>query len=123
MDVRFLAVAALLAAGLAHAGDEITSLHPEHAIPDDLPRMTAPGPFSGMISNVQQKLRQLGFDAGPVNGDYGTKTQAAVAQFQRANDLPVSGMLDAQTLNALDVPLEQQAMAPSAGEEDANTGR
>ena len=54
-------------------------------------------------------------NSGPVNGDFGTKTQAALAQFQLANNIPVSGMLDSATLAALDVPLVDQAMTPSAG--------
>ncbi|HZQ73469.1 MAG TPA: peptidoglycan-binding domain-containing protein, partial [Burkholderiales bacterium] len=54
-----------------------------------------------LIQQVQQKLRALGFDAGPVNGDFGSKTQAALAQFQLARSLPVSGSLDAATLDAL----------------------
>ena len=115
MNARALLLAALLPAS-ALAADEITSLHPEHAIPDDLPRATAPGPFSGLYSDVQRKLNALGFDAGPVNGDFGSKTQAALAQFQLANDIPVSGMLDSLTRHALDLPLVDQAIAPGAAD-------
>lgn len=120
MSARPLVLAAAILVPLcAAAADDITSLHPEDAYPDNLPRLTAPGPFSGMIEDVQRKLHQNGFDAGPVNGDFGTKTQAALAQFQLANDLPVNGMLDARTLAALDVPLVDQALAPGAGEPGA----
>jgi peptidoglycan hydrolase-like protein with peptidoglycan-binding domain len=115
MIARTLLLAALLPA-TAFAADEITSLHPEDAIPDSLPRLTAPGPFSGLYSDVQKRLHELGFDAGPVNGDFGVKTQAALAQFQLANAIPVSGMLDSATLRALDVPLVDQAIAPGAAD-------
>ena len=103
---------ALLAAGslpsLAQVG-----IHPEQAIPDNLPRLASPGPYDDFIKEVQQKLHEHGFDAGPVNGDFGEKTQAALAQFQRANMLPASGMLDGGTLLALDVrrPSEEASAA------------
>ena len=86
------------------AVDDITSLHPEDAYPNDAPRMTSPGPFAPLISEVQQRLHREGFDAGPVNGDFGPKTQAALAQFQIANNIPASGMLDRATLDALAIP-------------------
>ena len=120
MDTRTCLLAAALAMPLsALAADDITSLHPEDAYPDNLPRTTAPGPFSGKISDVQRNLHRYGFDAGPVNGDFGPKTQAALAQFQLANGIPVNGMLDAETLRALDVPLVDQALAPGASEAQA----
>src|SRR5581483_5567130 len=100
----FLAGALLVAASSpALAQKAVGDMHPEEAIPDNLPRMTAPGPYDDFIKEVQQKLNELGFDAGPVNGDFGLKTQAAIAQFQLANVLPASGALDDQTLLALDV--------------------
>jgi len=60
---------------------------------------------------VQEKLRALGFDAGPVNGDFGTKTQAALAQFQLTASLPVSGQLDDPTLDELGVQRDADASA------------
>jgi peptidoglycan hydrolase-like protein with peptidoglycan-binding domain len=87
----------------AFAGKPIGAMHPEESIPDNLPRMTSPGPYDDFIKQVQQKLHQAGFDAGPVNGDFGEKTQAALAQFQIANLLPASGALDDETLRALGV--------------------
>ena len=102
--VPYLAGALLVAASLpGFAQKAVGDIHPEEAIPNNLPRMTEPGPFDDFIKQVQQKLNDLGFDAGPVNGDLGLKTQAAIAQFQLANTLPASGSLDDQTLLALDV--------------------
>jgi len=101
VSTAFLILSLPLAAG---ATSSTTSLHPEEAYPDDAPRMTtSPGPFSPMIEAAQWKLLDLGFDAGPINGDFGPKTQAALAQFQLANGIPVNGMLDDPTLAALGV--------------------
>src|SRR6185295_18120901 len=60
-------------------------------------------PYTGFISRVQEELRALGFDAGPVNGDFGTKTQAALAQFQISRTIPASGQLDDPTLAELGI--------------------
>ena len=92
-----------LAGAPALAGKAIGDMHPEEALPDNLPRMASPGPLADFIKEVQEKLHERGFDAGPVNGDYGTKMQAALAQFQLAMTLPASGTLDDETLRALGV--------------------
>jgi peptidoglycan hydrolase-like protein with peptidoglycan-binding domain len=67
---------------------------------------------------VQQKLHEQGFDAGPVNGDFGAKTQAALTQFQLSRALPASGMLDEETLAALGLERDRQTQesgSPSSG--------
>jgi hypothetical protein len=64
-------------------------------------------PYQPLIRQVQERLNQLGFDAGPVNGDFSEKTQAALAQFQLANVIPASGQLDPPTLAELGVPRPQ----------------
>jgi peptidoglycan hydrolase-like protein with peptidoglycan-binding domain len=56
---------------------------------------------------VQERLRELGFDAGPVNGDFGEKTQAALAQFQLSRTIPASGQMDKETRAELGVTCEQ----------------
>lgn len=60
----------------------------------------------GGISNVQQKLVDLGFvpenqRQGFADGRWGSNTAAAVARFQRANNLPATGLLDDRTGRAL----------------------
>jgi len=78
--------------------------HPEEAYPDDMPPLASPeGPDKEFFQQIQAKLHLAGFDAGPVNGSFGLKTQTALGQFQQANGLPVSGMTDAATLMALGV--------------------
>jgi peptidoglycan hydrolase-like protein with peptidoglycan-binding domain len=110
MNARVFLLAGLLAAQAgAQAASALTSLHPEAAYPDDAPRLTSPGPYSVLYEAVQWKLRDLGFDAGPINGDLGPKTQAAIAQFQKSRDLPVSGMLDERTLDELGVQPDSSA--------------
>ena len=94
-----------------------TALHPEEAYPDpvDTPSVDQ---YSGLIKQVQEKLRELGFDAGPPNGDFGAKTQAALAQFQISRTIPASGQLDDQTLAELGVTRN----APQAAADASSAG-
>ena len=65
--------------------------------------LASPGDYADLYRQAQEKLNGLGFAAGPVNGDFGPKTQAALAQFQIARDLPASGMLDERTRAELQI--------------------
>ena len=116
---------AIVASGSAIAAGTFNSNHPEEAYPDNMPRMISPGPYDEFIKQVQQKLHEAGFDAGPINGDFGTKTQTALGQFQLSRVLPASGMLDDQTLAELDVqrPTQQSGGDQVATQNDAGTGQ
>lgn len=108
MDRRqpFIGAALFLFASVASAGNAVSDMHPEEAYPDPSPQATAPaspGPFTEFFKQVQEKLNRLGFDAGPANGQFDSKTQAALVQFQLSWPLPASGSLDEPTLRALGV--------------------
>ena len=109
MDWRAIAAAVLvLAPSLTFSGSPFTSIHPEEAYPD--PQLPAYfDPYADLISQVQRKLRERGFDTGPVDGDFNSKTQAALAQLQLSAGIPVSGQLDDATLAELGVEREQAA--------------
>ena len=53
------------------------------------------------VAVAQQRLLELGFEPGPVDGLMGPRTRSAVRSFQRKNALKASGRLDAATLTAL----------------------
>ena len=103
MTARILLL--VLLTPLAASAGALTSLHPEEAYPDDAPPLASPGEYQPLFKAVQERLIAEGFDAGPVNGDFGAKTQTALAQFQLARNLPASGALDQRTLNELGVDL------------------
>lgn len=109
MHARLFALL-LLAASPALADSPFTAIHPEQAIPDPDSRVQS-GLYSDFIIRVQERLKVLGFDAGPPNGDLGTKTQAALAQYQLSVALPASGALDDQTLDALGIKRDELASA------------
>lgn len=87
----------------AIAATPFTSNHPEEAYPDNAPSLTSADAYSALIRQVQERLHALGFDAGPVNGEFTSKMQAALAQFQLSRTVPVSGALDDATLAELGV--------------------
>jgi peptidoglycan hydrolase-like protein with peptidoglycan-binding domain len=56
-----------------------------------------------LVRTVQRSLNDRGFDAGPVDGQWGPNTEAAVREFQQANGIAQTGNLDPRTINALGV--------------------
>ena len=53
------------------------------------------------VKKVQSRLKELGFFAGTIGGNYMALTQSAVAAFQAAAKLTATGVADAQTLDVL----------------------
>ena len=102
----------------AIAAGAFTSLHPEEAYPDPTEQVSA-HPYTDFIRQVQEKLLELGFAAGPVNGDFGAKTQAALAQFQLSRAIPASGALDDTTLSELGVRREVAEASAGASVPDS----
>lgn len=53
------------------------------------------------VSDLQQKLKDAGFDPGPIDGQYGPQTLAAVRAFQAARGCQVDGIVGPETRAAL----------------------
>lgn len=51
---------------------------------------------------VQKGLAELGYAPGPVDGTLGERTRQALMQFQRDRELPVTGKVTQEVLDALD---------------------
>lgn len=56
------------------------------------------------VKNLQQRLKELGFDPKGIDGKFGPGTQTAVIAFQKANGLQPDGMVGPKTLAALNSP-------------------
>ncbi|MGI6120164.1 MAG: spore cortex-lytic enzyme [Desulfosporosinus sp.] len=68
------------------------------ALGDRLLGMGSKGPE---VVELQKKLVQLGYVLGPIDGKYGSKTEAAVRRFQKERGLRVDGLAGTQTINEL----------------------
>ncbi len=55
------------------------------------------------VRELQTLLRNQGFDPGPIDGDFGPRTEAAVRNFQRSKGLVVDGIVGVATWTALGV--------------------
>lgn len=66
-------------------------------------RSLGPGDFGGDVEALQLALDRNGIDPGPIDGDYGPMTSAAVSQFQAWYDLPVTGVAGPATLDILGI--------------------
>ena len=59
------------------------------------------GDKSDEVLDMQNRLSELGFLSDTPDGAFGAKTQTAVKIFQQIAGLPVTGIADNATLNAL----------------------
>ncbi len=59
---------------------------------------------SAALADVQRKLKADGFYYGPIDGIYGSQTEAAIRDFQAANGLTADGFLGPDTIAALNRP-------------------
>jgi len=62
------------------------------------------GNQNACVTLIQQRLKDLGYDPGPVDGIYGSKTASAVKLFQSRSGLTQDGVVGPQTWNALTSP-------------------
>jgi N-acetylmuramoyl-L-alanine amidase len=62
-------------------------------------RMLSTGSKGPEVTELQKRLSQLGYVVGPIDGNFGPKTQAAVRLFQKEHGLKVDGIAGTQTIN------------------------
>jgi len=89
------------------------------ATPQAAAPQQAADPYIDFSKRVQERLTALGFYTGPINGDIGPYSQAALAQFQLSLPIPASGALDDQTVAALG--LERSVQASAGASADASS--
>lgn len=74
----------------------------------------SPGMSGPEVAALQNSLVAAGYLARPVDGDYGSTTKEAVALFQEAKGLPVTGEADDNTRGAIHAA-ENQGYRPGGG--------
>lgn len=75
---------------------------------------------SGNTRQVQQALNQRGYDVGPVDGVMGPQTRRAISQYQRDNNMNVTGRADPQLASALGVSESSTARDTAATGRNSN---
>ena len=55
-------------------------------------------PTRARYKEIQQALKNRGYNPGPIDGRWGSKTSAALRRFERDNSLPADGRMDALAL-------------------------
>ena len=71
------------------------------------------GHASSLVREVQQALKDKGNDPGAIDGKLGPKTKAAIRDFQKANDLKVTGRIESETRSKLGVGSSTQSSPTS----------
>ncbi len=62
------------------------------------------GSTGAQVAALQQQLRLRGFDPGPMDGNFGAPTEAAVQAFQQSVGLEADGVAGPNTIAALKMP-------------------
>ena len=65
------------------------------------------------IRRAQEALKTKGYDPGAASGNLHAGTQDALRQYQKANNLPVTGVLDERTAETLGVEIRKNDSKPS----------
>src|SRR5262247_3687217 len=94
---------------------------PDRAIPEKMQSPSSGIQSQGMagmpaddIKKAKEALKAKGLNPGPIDGTLDSKTQQALRDFQKANKLPVTGVLDAQTAEKLGIGMEKGSMPRGA---------
>ncbi|WWU66847.1 peptidoglycan-binding protein (plasmid) [Clostridium baratii] len=64
-------------------------------------KVTSPLMYGNDVKKVQNRLNQLGYNAGTADGYYGNNTKNAVIRFQKAKKISADGMVGPTTWNKL----------------------
>lgn len=70
------------------------------------------GDVGPAVRFLQRLLRERNLYAGVIDGDFGGRTQQAVRQFQRQQGLPVTGVVNRATWEALGVRCDSEPVPP-----------
>lgn len=79
-------------------------------------------PDEKCVSGIQQRLNNLGFDSGQVDGFFGSNTESAIKRFQRRFKLKITGQPDAETQKALYDYHDQPGKSKKKEEADEGAG-
>jgi His-Xaa-Ser repeat protein HxsA len=97
----------------APAASDLSQDEAPQAGADARPRLSQ-DEVTSMVTKVQVALVVRGYDPGPVDGKFGSKTKIALGRFQAANNLPISAAMDLDTLRLLGVEIAMPSIKPAS---------
>jgi len=81
------------------------------------------GSSGSEVKRLQQRLKELGYYTGSVDGDYGSGTVNAVKAFQRNNNLTADGVAGSKTLESVYSYYAVKANATGSGNGSSNNNK
>lgn len=99
----------------------------EKALPESVPELIqseslAPGAKGEEVLALQNFLKSEGYLKATPDGDFGAKTKAAVAAFQKANGLEASGTADKPTIQLINKISAESAKSAAASQSAPKSG-
>ena len=92
---------------------------PLRPVPERAPPKARAAPSSpreqAIVATVQRRLSELGYPVGAVDGKTGSRTRQAIADFQRDQGLPITGVADESLLSALNTATPVASPSVAAG--------
>lgn len=85
--------------GVAEKDGRRGSPPPNAGRPPGPPPGPGPGHGSGLVIDIQSSLTRLGYQPGPVDGQYGRRTADAIRAYEYNNQLPLTGQPSPQLYN------------------------
>ena len=76
---------------------------------------------SDAVLKLQQDLSKLGYYSGTISGHFGSKTEAAVMSFQKANGLSADGVAGSKTLAKIATALGNSSSSSSSNSSSSNS--
>jgi len=95
---------------------------PRHAAASDSPEGVAPFVIKNEITKMQETLRDNGHYRGKIDGVFGLRTRDSIRAYQKAEQLPITGQVDAGTAGRLGVRPEWNWDDPQTTERDIGQG-
>ncbi len=87
--------------GVSGSRSTVTTSHSSYVAGERQRTILTRGDQGDDIRALQERLEELGFQPGPIDGIYGSLTVDAVSRFQRAASILVDGIVGPQTRTAL----------------------
>lgn len=78
------------------------------------------GSRGSCVSDLQKRLNNAGYNAGPVDGVFGPKTRAGVISYQKAKNLQVDGVAGPETWGSLTSGSSKKSSSKSAPSSSSN---